>query len=690
MKKKNDEYEIERQDNPIIISFLAIWDDELGPQIIDIYPKSNIGDPEKLAIQIFTLYQLFWESPNAAYQRTDFTIPILNFNKTAKVILDVIPNFEIRGGFQPYIIVLLAPDYFSEEQLNASNEILTRISLDFSKYRDITLKNYYSDITQNLNLSLMIQEPSVEIDENYSYTAAMEDFQAGIKLFQTKNYEQAYSILKKVLIKFKQEHHKHLIMEVLYIIASILTQQKKFSLANNYFNQLESLAKELDHERYIEISNFMMGFNAYKDEKFATARKKLQTINISHSKYISKLQYYTIYSRILQYYENYEDAIQYLLKALESNIERDKSNRRMNLQFQILYEIGTTYYKMAVDNINNSGISENELYKKFLKEALNYLKRSSEIIVKLDDVNKIIDIFQLIGNLNESLGENDRFLEYYHKALDYSSKNGFFQKEVRLLNRIVQKQMELGMHKQNRKLLKNFLLNEDQYKFIDFYTIAMLHWKLANSLLALGEKDRALLELIKTYEILNLFKTPIHEELDVLNQIIELYNERNEKDKVIYYKNQSNFLSGKLEGYSLKNSKTYSPLGPVKEIWIYSASTGVGLFSYAPEASVDIDLLGGLLTAMQQFSLQLSQKELRDMVIGDDRYIIYKESSYDFFILGRANAKVPIEIIKKIISKIYRRFWKEYSQEIKDFTGNISLFRDFIKIIEAFDFSLII
>lgn len=93
---------------------------------------------------------------------------------------------------------------------------------------------------------------------------------------------------------------------------------------------------------------------------------------------------------------------------------------------------------------------------------------------------------------------------------------------------------------------------------------------------------------------------------------------------------------------------------------------------------------------MQQFSLQLSQKELRNMVIGEDRYIIYKESGYDFFILGRANTKVPIEIIKNILSKIYRRFWKEYTQEIKDFQGNVSLFRGFIKIIDSFDFTLII
>jgi len=690
MENKSDEKDVEKGDHPLIISFMAIWDYELGPQIIDIYPQSNIGDPEKLAIQIFTLYQVFWESPDSAYQRTDFTAPIMNLNKTAKVLLDVIPNIEIRGGFQPFIIVILFPDHFTEEHMSASNEILTKISQDFSRNHVITLKNYYNDITQCLSLKLMIKEPLIEIDELYSYTAAMEDFQAGIKLFQTKNFDQAYSILKKVLLKFEQEQHKHLIMEVLYIIASILTHQKKFSVANEYFRQLEALAIELNHERYMEIANFMMGFNAYKDEDFASARKKFEKINIPKSKFIKKLQYYTIYSKILQYYEDYEDALQNLLKALKISIEKEKSGKKMNLQFQILYEIGIMYYKIAAENIKNSGISENKLYKTYLKDALNYFKRSSEILVELNDANKLTYVYQLIGNLYESLGNNHRFLEYYNKALDYSTRNRFVQKEVKILNRIIQKQMELKMYEKNIELLKNFLLNEDEYKFIDLYTIAILHWQLANSLLALREKDKGLSELIKTYEILKSFKTPIHEELDVLNQIIEFYDERNENEKISFYKNEFNILSSKLEISFLERPKTYSPLGPVKEIWIYSTTMGVGLFSYVRESNVDIDLLGGLLTAMQQFSLQLSQKELRNMVIGEDRYMIYKESGYDFFILGRANAKVPIEMIKNILSKIYRRFWKEYIQEIKDFHGNVSLFRGFIKIIESFDFTLII
>ena len=44
--------------------------------------------------------------------------------------------------------------------------------------------------------------------------------------------------------------------------------------------------------------------------------------------------------------------------------------------------------------------------------------------------------------------------------------------------------------------------------------------------------------------------------------------------------------------------------------------------------------------------------------------------------------------IKGILSKIYRRFWKEYSEHIKKFQGNIKHFRGFTKIIESLDLTL--
>lgn len=48
------------------------------------------------------------------------------------------------------------------------------------------------------------------------------------------------------------------------------------------------------------------------------------------------------------------------------------------------------------------------------------------------------------------------------------------------------------------------------------------------------------------------------------------------------YKSEFRILSNKLENYILESPKTYSPLGPVKEIWIYSTTTGVGFLIMLP------------------------------------------------------------------------------------------------------------
>ncbi|TFG27745.1 MAG: hypothetical protein EU532_06815 [Promethearchaeota archaeon] len=680
---------IEEGNNPLVVSLVALWDDEIGPKIIDLYPNSNIGDPERLVIHVFTIYQFFWDQPGSEFQRSNLTIPIAKLNKIALALFDIIPNPKIRGGFQPFIVVFLVPEYITEEQSKIYKEIQMKISQDFLRNQNFSLKEYYQEIKNSLIITESFKEPIREIDEYYSYTAAMEDFKAGIKLFQTKNFEQAYSLLTKVLLKFEQENHKHLIMEVLYLIGSLLTQQKKFNEAEQYFDQLEGYAEDLNHEKYLELSIFMKGFFEYKMENYASARRKMEQINISKSKYINKMQYYTIYGKILQYYENDEEALQNLSKALEISNTLIKSDKVKKERSQILYEMGVIQYKIAVNSINNLGLTKVNAISPILKEAINYFLQSAEISIELNEIEKLTSIYQLIGNLYETLGEDNKFIEFYTKAIDYADKEKLVEKKVRLLRRIIQKQIRLKNYEENINLLRNFFNQEDNLRFIDLHTISILHWQLANSLLSMGKKYEGISELMKSYELFKNFKVPVDEEIEILTEIIKFYEEMEDYEKVSFYQEKFNELSKSVDNYYKKDYCNYNPLAPIKEIWIYSTSTGVGLYNYSPETKVDIDLLGGLMIALQQFSVQISQEELQVMDIGEDRYLIHKEKEYDFFILGRSNLKTPIEIIEKILSKIYRRFWKEYSQEIKYFRGNVSIFRGFTKIIENLDLTLI-
>ncbi|MHA1688016.1 MAG: hypothetical protein ACTSYC_03215 [Promethearchaeota archaeon] len=131
------------------------------------------------------------------------------------------------------------------------------------------------------------------------------------------------------------------------------------------------------------------------------------------------------------------------------------------------------------------------------------------------------------------------------------------------------------------------------------------------------------------------------------------------------------------------------PMGDIKEIWIFSKSTGVKLFSYAPETELDHDLLGGFISALKNISMELMYRPLDSIIIGNDLYTIYYEDRRDFFILGRSNSKISVESAKAILKIIYMRFWKEFHDLIINFQGNITPFHRFADIIESLDLTLV-
>lgn len=682
----DEDYDLEG--NAEIIAFITMWDEDIGPVIVDFYPKFKVGDLENLAIQIFTAYQFFWDAQDFKFQATKFILPIKSINRKSKVLLDLIPNLEVRGGLQPYIIALLVPDYFSDDDLKIFDEIMLKISQQYSRNQKILLKEYYQEIKDVLLLKVVEKEPKVDISEFYSYTAAMEDFQAGIKLFQTKNFDEAYKILKKVLQKFELEDHKHLIMEVFYILASLFTQKRQYNVARGYFLQLEELAREMENEKYLETSMFMGGFCSYKNENFPKAIEKFESIDIEKVKFLNKLQFYTIYGRILIHFQKYEEALEAFLKALLISTEMQSSIIVKKQQSQLLYELGVVNNKIAVEMLKNQGLKYDDDYQTYLQEAINHFSRCVDLLIELKDFNILIYIYQLIGNIHDFLGEDLKFLEFYEKALKYATEINDSGKKIKITKRIIQKQTKLKMYEENIIQIKNILNNIKEYKIIDLYSIARFHQQLGEALMNIEKVDEGLEQLLKALEIYKGFKNPVFDQLQILNIIVKVYTEKKEFEIVSSYSEELKIVSDQLHSASIQPPKIFRPMGDVKEIWVFCISKGIEFYSYAPFSEVDHDLLGGFLTAMQQFSLEISQNLLNSMLIGEDRYTFYQEEGYDFFILGRSASKSSEEIVKKVLSIIYARFWKEFAEDIKSFEGNITPFRRYTAVIEALDLTL--
>lgn len=686
--ERNTDDVLENPEHAEIIAFIAMWDNDIGSVIVDFYPKYRIGDLENYAIKIFTAYQFFWDSQEMTFEETKFILPIKSINKKSKVLLNLIPNFDLPGGGQPYLIVLLTPDYFSDEDLKIFDEVMLKISQEYMRNQKISIKDYYQNIKDVLMLKFIKREPKVEISEFYSYTAAMEDFQAGIKLFQTKNFDEAYKILKKVLQKFEQEDHKHLVMEVLYILASLFTQKKQFLVAREYFSRLEDLARDLEKEKYVEVSMFMEGFCAYKNKNYPKALEKFENINIVNVKHINKLQFHTIYGRILVHFEKFKDALEEFLKALLICTEMQLSLALKKQQSQILYELGVLNFKIMVKILKNQGIAQTEKYQTYLYDAINHFTKCVDLLIELKDYNVLIDVYKLIGNIYDFLGDDLRFLEFYGKALEYATIRKNSGKEIKIIKRIVQKQTKLQMYQENIVTINNILLNIAGYKFVDLYTIAKFHQQLGESLIATSNKEEGIEHLHQALDIYMDFKTPVLDELKLLNFLNELYTEMKDYEKVSLYSEEIKKVSDKLHNITITPPKVFQPMGDVKEIWIFSFSTGIEFYSYAPFSKIDHGILGGFVTAMQQFSLEMSQSLLKSMIIGEDRFTLYKEDGYDYFMLSRSAIKNSEEVVNKILSIIYIRFWKEFAENIKMFQGNTTPFKRFKTVIESLDLTL--
>ncbi|MFX1384292.1 MAG: tetratricopeptide repeat protein, partial [Promethearchaeota archaeon] len=557
-----------------ILIFISIWDEEVGPTIVDIHPRVNIGNIEQITIQIFQAYQFFWDSPDKPYNRAKMVLPFRNINKKAKIFFDIIPNPDIRGGFQPFNVVILCPDYFSDENLYIYDEIMLKISKDFAKQQNIRLENYYQEVYDLLALEEINKNEPVELEDNYSYTIAMDDFQAGIKLFQTRNYKEAYNLLKKVLIKFEQENHRNLIMEVVYLIASLLAQQKEFNNSYEFFSRLESLSIELEHQKYLEISRFMKGFCAYKNENFVEALENLKKIEILSSQNINKIQYFMMHGNILQQFKRLEESLISYKNALDLIHNSPQIDKLRKQQAHILYEIGYVHYKIAVQNLRNLGLDKMQDNETNFNESIRYLDESVKILTKLNDYDFLIQVYQLIGTIFELLGNMDNSIYYFKEAMDLAMKNKRFGKKLTIITKLIQKQAELEKHEKNVKIIENLLKEIDNLKLVDLHTIATFHVKLGESLIKIGNKEKGIKEMIEAHEIFKTFQTPVYNDLLLLSQIVNFFTEIKDFEKVTYYGEEINKISKELHEFSIQKPKLSSPLHTIGEIWIYSTSTG--------------------------------------------------------------------------------------------------------------------
>jgi hypothetical protein len=114
----------------------------------------------------------------------------------------------------------------------------------------------------------------------------------------------------------------------------------------------------------------------------------------------------------------------------------------------------------------------------------------------------------------------------------------------------------------------------------------------------------------------------------------------------------------------------------IGELWIF-ADNGVDFIHYAPETEMNPDLFSGFLTALQQFTVELSKHKLKNFQTGNSQYSIYREPDDLFYIVAKVSPFISEITLKNILKELHDEFWNRFQSQVEEFYGDISTFRSF-------------
>jgi hypothetical protein len=122
----------------------------------------------------------------------------------------------------------------------------------------------------------------------------------------------------------------------------------------------------------------------------------------------------------------------------------------------------------------------------------------------------------------------------------------------------------------------------------------------------------------------------------------------------------------------------------INEVWIINPS-GITLFNLSKDEKVDPLLIGGFFSAIQSFIKELGEKELKTLILGDSKIVLFQGTDGYLFI-SRSNKKVKDETIIDYLQLVESKFYEQYSKTLKNPIADPSLYSDFGNvIIEIFE-----
>ncbi len=664
-----------------IFTFIAIWNQDFGTKVIEVYPESEDLDFNRVAEHIFITYHNFYKkNKDGPSERTFFKLPLVNINKKAGVFLDAIIDIEDVSKLQSIIAVMLIPDFFPDDRIEVFDNIIQNIGMEYIETRTAILEKYHKEVNDLFILEQQVKDSEITIDENYGVANALDDFQNGLIQYQNKEFDRAYFLLRRSSMKFELENELKVLLETYFYIATILMQKYKFKSAKDFFKKLESLAEQLEHQKYYEKSIYMQGYCDYQLMDYNEAYANFSRLGKTSLAHVSKFQYLILLGKVLADVGHFDDAIKSLEKALEISESAKTQPDIIKKRAEIFLDLGHIYYEMAY-RIIKSGIAKESEYEPDLLNSIKNFHEATLILKILDDYSRIIRVFEPIASNYEILGKMEEAIENYEKALDFAQLSNDVISRFKLLEKVIQIYTEQGLHELIVRKIDIILHEIAPVAYLDIRSVAGFHRRMGESFVELGIDNEALSELIVALNLYNKFSEVVPELGDVYNKLIEIYKKRNDPTHVDYYQDKLVLVQDQIEQAAKREKMEYKPLEVVEEFWFFTED-GTVIFSYTPKTNTTPRLLSNFLTAMDNFGSELELAQIKTIKIGLEYFSYYKEQGNPIFIVGRSDVKFDVEQIEKIIKAFFVKFFTNFEPLIKTFDGDTTKFNSFIKIIK--------
>lgn len=658
--------------------FVATWDTARGVKLLESFPDPFPYGGDEIATNILMTQQMFGTEEKEKKEQAIslFSLAIGKFNRIARVLFE--------RGAKRYIYALLLPDYFSDSQATQFDGTLKEIAQAFRMAGEKSgkiLTKFIPQIDQIFGLEQNISDAEIVLDPKYDLPLATQEFQQGLAEFKGGNWTRAYYLLRRAGDFFEMSGQKQMGMEVLFILGTLLVQQKKFQPAQQYFVRLSDAAEELQTQKYQEQGLFMAGYCAYQRESYAEAQGFFLKLEKFALNFVSRTKFHFFLGQSLAHGEDHKKAIQQFLQVLEQHETGEKGETAQRFNAQSLQALGMEYYQLIIQELRGGPIKPDTI-KSYLTNALESFKTAAEVWQKLGDQAQVIQIYEMLGKIYGTLGSNPILLEYYEKALDLAEIANNLPQKFHIFQLIVQKEAELGMHEDLLQKIDRFLGTIGTHAYVDLVTIGRLHYQLGLSLVQLAKGQEALAEFLIALKIFRNTGKLFTEQALVLRVMIDVCHKRGELDaEKLYADSLKDVIKRIKEEPKISRRAVGGINGVVKEIWIYM-KTGIELFTYAPESQMDRELLGGFLLAFQNFSKEVTSQQLKAMAIGPNYYAIHADPVTPYFIMGRANINCVPEEVESTLGLINQRFFALYEKELPKFDGNKAPFQEFAASLE--------